>query len=43
MLVRVSSISTEPRDAYAAQAAFMNAIVAAVPATEASRLVGAAG
>ena len=43
MLVRVSSLSTEPRAAYAAQDAFMDAIIAAVPNGEAARLVGAAG
>jgi exosortase B len=42
MLVRVSSLSSEPARAFAAQQAFVAAIVAAVPATEASRLVGAA-
>jgi EpsI family protein len=41
MLVRVSSLSTEPGRAFAAQEAFMAAIVAAVPAAEAARLVGA--
>jgi exosortase B len=42
MLVRVSSLSTDPARAFAAQDAFMDAIVAAVPAAQASRLVGAA-
>jgi exosortase B len=41
MLVRVSSLSEDPARAFAAQEAFMAAIVAAVPATEAARLVGA--
>lgn len=41
MLVRVSSLSAEPGRAFAAQEAFMAAIVAAVPAAEAARLVGA--
>ena len=41
MLVRVSSLSENAPQAFAAQEAFMAAIVAAVPATEAARLVGA--
>ena len=42
MLVRVSSISGDPPSAYAAQAAFVAAIVAAVPSNDAARIVGAA-
>jgi exosortase B len=42
MLVRVSSLSGDPRRAFAAQDAFMDAIIAAVPAPQAARLVGAA-
>jgi EpsI family protein len=41
MLVRVSSLSENAPQAFAAQEAFMAAIVAAVPAPEAARLVGA--
>jgi EpsI family protein len=41
MLVRVSSLSSEPAKAFAAQQAFVAAIVAAVPAAEVPRLVGA--
>jgi len=40
MLVRVSSLSNDPRSAFAAQDAFLGAIVAAVPQSEAARLVG---
>ena len=40
MLVRVSSISPDPKAAYAAQESFMSGLVGAVPATQASRLVG---
>jgi EpsI family protein len=43
MLVRVSSLSQDPPRAYAAQAAFVSAIVAAIPPDDASRLVGEAG
>ncbi len=42
MLVRVSSISGDPPSAYAAHAAFVAAIVAAVPSNDAARIVGAA-
>ena len=42
MLVRVSNLSTDPARAYAAHAAFVAAIVAAVPSTDAARFVGAA-
>ena len=41
MLVRVSSLSNDPRAAFAAQDAFMAGLVATVPAQQASRLVGA--
>lgn len=41
MLVRVSSLSTDPRAAFAAQDAFMAGLVATVPAQQASRIVGA--
>jgi EpsI family protein len=40
MLVRVSSISGDPRAAFAVQDAFLGAIVAAVAPADASRLVG---
>lgn len=40
MLVRVSSLSDDPRAAYAAQQAFIAAVVAALPAAQASRFVG---
>ena len=42
MLVRVSSLSADPARAYAAQAAFVAAIAAALPSNDAARLVGAA-
>lgn len=41
MLVRVSSLSSEPRAAFNAQQAFMSAVVAALPASARSRFVGA--
>ncbi len=42
MLVRVSSLSTDPPAAFAAQESFMSAIVAAIPASESARFIGAA-
>jgi exosortase B len=42
MLVRVSSLSTEPARAYAAHHAFVAAVIAAIPPDEAARFVGAA-
>ncbi|MDQ3025356.1 MAG: exosortase B [Pseudomonadota bacterium] len=41
MLVRVSSLSTDAPRAFAAQESFMSAIVAAIPAGETARLIGA--
>ena len=41
MLVRVSSLSTDAPRAYAAQDAFLSAVVAAIPAGDAARIVGA--
>lgn len=43
MLVRVSSLSQDAPRAYAAQDAFVSAVVAAIPATEAARFVGSEG
>ena len=42
MLVRVSSISTDPQAAYAAQQAFVAALLASMPPAERTRLAGAA-
>jgi hypothetical protein len=42
MLVRVSSISTDPKAAYAAQQAFVAALLASMPPAERTRLAGAA-
>ena len=42
MLVRVSSISPDPRSAYAAQQAFIGQLLAAMPTTDRERLAGAA-
>jgi exosortase B len=42
MLVRVSSLANEAAPAYAVQQAFVSAMVAAIPAAEARRFVGAA-
>jgi EpsI family protein len=42
MLVRVSSISTDVRGAFGAQQAFVAQLLAAMPATDAARLAGAA-
>jgi exosortase B len=42
MLVRVSSISTDPQAAYAAQQAFVVALLASMPPAERTRLAGAA-
>ena len=41
MLVRVSSLSADAPRAYAAQDAFLSAVVAAIPAADAARIVGA--
>jgi exosortase B len=41
MLVRVSSLSTEPAAAYAAQASFIAAIAAALPSHDSARFIGA--
>ncbi|HYC36412.1 MAG TPA: exosortase B [Usitatibacter sp.] len=41
MLVRVSSLSTEPRRAFASQKSFVDAMVAAVPPQHVARFVGA--
>ncbi|MGZ5063975.1 MAG: exosortase C-terminal domain/associated protein EpsI [Usitatibacter sp.] len=43
MLVRVSSISRDPAAAFAAQQAFVAALLAAVPPADAARIAGAAG
>ena len=43
MLVRVSSLSTEPRAAFNAQQSFIGAVVSALPAAAAPRFVGHAG
>jgi exosortase B len=40
MLVRVSSLSTDPQAAYTAHESFMSGLVGAVPPAQASRLVG---
>ena len=42
MLVRVSSISTDPSAAYAAQQSFVAALLASMPPAERARLAGAA-
>ena len=42
MLVRVSSLSPDPKAAYAAHESFMSGLVGAVPSEQASRLVGTA-
>ena len=42
MLVRVSSISTDPQAAYSAQQAFVAALLASMPPAERARLAGAA-
>jgi EpsI family protein len=42
MLVRVSSISPQPAEAFAAQQAFAEALFAAMPARDAARFLGAA-
>lgn len=42
MLVRVSSLSSDPAAAFAAQQSFIASLLAAVPAAEATRLAGAA-
>ncbi|MEP7068670.1 MAG: exosortase B [Usitatibacter sp.] len=42
MLVRVSSISTDPSAAFAAQESFIASLLGAIPAAEASRVAGAA-
>ncbi len=41
MLVRVSSISADPRAAFAAQQAFIASLLAAIPPAQAARVVGA--
>lgn len=43
MLVRISSISSDPDAAYAAQQAFIAALLASMPPAERARLAGAAG
>jgi EpsI family protein len=43
MLVRVSNLSNDPAGAYAAQAAFVAAMMAALPSSDATRFVGVAG
>ena len=43
MLVRVSSLSPDAPSAYAAQDAFMSAIVASIPPADAARIVGGEG
>ncbi|HEX4764417.1 MAG TPA: EpsI family protein, partial [Usitatibacter sp.] len=43
MLVRVSSLSQDAPRAYAAQDAFVSAVVAAIPPNEAARFVGSEG
>jgi len=41
MLVRVSSISGDPRAAFAAQQAFVSSLLAAIPPAQAARVIGA--
>ena len=43
MLVRISSLSPDAASAYAAQDAFMSAIVASIPPADAARIVGGEG
>jgi len=43
MLVRVSSLSSDAPSAYAAQDAFVSAVVAAIPSSDAARFVGSEG
>jgi hypothetical protein len=40
MLVRISSISTEPASAFAAQQSFARSLFAAMPAADTARFVG---